>query len=293
MRWFVRAAAIVLALAPAARAGGVCNTGQAYSYGHQNYVQSYAAPTYYPAYQTYYTPVVKELQYIVTAPAYGDYGAGTQYGGEQLRAKIRAEVQAEEQVKRQAQELAEIKALLLQQQARSAPAQVQLQPVQVQPATWSGPAPVQQIPNWSGPAPVQQLQLPQKVTPAPSSQGWPTSQSPTYPAPQPPLSPVPGGAGAAAVVPPDQQTLQVLEAKCSKCHNPQTARGSFVLFAGPGTLAATLTPGDVVTVEQKVGDGEMPPPETGVSVSNEEFSGIKAWRQANAAAITAMLRQRR
>jgi hypothetical protein len=280
MTRFVRVAVAVLALPGVVRAGGTCNASQAVQYGGYGYTQSYAQPYY----QQYYTPVIKELQYVVTAPAYGnDYGAGTQYGAEQLRAKIEREVREKIESENLKRDLAEVKALL-QQRPQA--------PVQAQPATWTGPAPVQQLGTWPGPAPVQQLQLPQKTSPAPSSQGWPSSQGPGFPAPQPPVvAPAPGG--SAAVVPPEAQTLQVLEAKCAKCHNPQTARGNFVLFAGPGTLSSTLTPGDVVAVEQKVGDGDMPPPETGVSVSNEEFTGIKAWRQANAGSIQALLGRRR
>jgi hypothetical protein len=291
------------------------------------YQQQYVAPvrTYT---RTYYTPpanygysqnyghqnnnaIVKEFQILPTVPA--DYAGGA-YAGQQLKEKAKAEALAEIRLEQAVKDAAETKALLLQYlqsggtlpggrsqtpPAGSIPLGIytdertgRLTGVDNRPLGLAQPTRqyAQPIPNWDGAPPAQQLTLPQKQQPSPQG-GWPTPSPPSInPALPPPLDP--GPSGGALVVPPDAQTLAMLEQKCAKCHNPEVARKNLVLFNGPGQLAP-LSHEQLGKIYEQIDAGNMPPPEENSPVSPQEFAGIREWMAANPAALVALFRQRR
>jgi hypothetical protein len=220
-----------------------------YSYGA---AYSYAAPAYtYATQAAYYTPVVKEIQYVSLAQPY--YGSAV--GGYAREAKRQEALEAT------LEKITERLELLSRPAPAPAPAP---QPVAPAPASYYVPQAAPQQPIYQQSAPVPAKDYPVGAQQAPASY---------YPAPQVPpkgvgLAPQAGGYGpgystAAPTPPPVDPTASYSAAfpaalgRCAQCHTGGTAQGGVTIFAAPGRLAQ-LDPEDWAQVEDAVTSGRMP-----------------------------------
>jgi hypothetical protein len=217
-----------------------------YSYGA---AYSYAAPTYqaYAAATAYYTPVVKEIQFIsLQQPYYGSLVGG--YARAQQR-----EDKLEATLERLADRVDSL--------SRPAPQPVpQLAP---QPVPQLAPQPAS--PPYYAPQPSPQQPVPQ-YAPQPPAKGYPPApQSPEVPAKGfgPGPAPGPGFSTSAPTPPPVDPTVSYAPSiptalgRCAQCHTGEAAKGGIALFDAPGRLA-DLRPEDWAQVDDAVTSGRMP-----------------------------------
>jgi hypothetical protein len=239
-----------------------------YSYGAS---YSYAAPAYtYATQAAYYTPVVKEIQFVSLAQPY--YGSAV--GGYAREAKRQEALEAT------LEKLTE-RLELLSRPAPVAPAPAP-QPGAPAPAPYYVPQPAPQQPIYQQPAPV-----PAKDYPVPAPQVPPSY----YPAPLAPpkgigLAPQAGGYGpgyagtSAPTPPPVDPTASYSSAfpaalgRCARCHTGGTAQGGMMLFDSPGHLAP-LGPEDWAQVDDAVASGRMP--KGGPSLSLAEYRELAGY----------------
>jgi mono/diheme cytochrome c family protein len=216
-----------------------------YSYGAS---YSYAAPAYtYATQAAYYTPVVKEIQFVSLAQPY--YGSAV--GGYAREAKRQEALEAT------LEKLTERLELL----SRPAPAPQQYQqpyfPAPQAPAK-DYPVPAPQVPPSYYPAP----QVPPKgIGLAPQAGGYgPGTSAPT----PPPVDPTASYSSA----------FPAALGRCARCHTGGTAQGGMMIFDSPGHLAP-LGPEDWAQVDDAVASGRMP--KGGPSLSLAEYRELAGY----------------